>query len=69
MIGKLIKGYKMNDIKDNPYGKYNGNELDYVLEVLDSENMDRKSNPYVNRFEKKFSQIFKSNSSTENLLV
>ena len=29
MIGKLIKGYKMNDIKDNPYGKYNGNELDY----------------------------------------
>jgi|TARA_R110000822_G_scaffold53158_2_gene137186 perosamine synthetase len=63
MIGKLIKVYKMSDIKDNPYGKYNGNELDYVLEVLDSENMDRKSNPYVNRFENKFSQIFKSKYS------
>ena len=53
----------MSDIKDNPYGKYNGNELEYVLEVLDSENMDRKSNPYVNRFENKFSQIFKSKYS------
>ena len=53
----------MSDIKDNPYGKYNGNELDYVLEVLDSENMDRKSNPYVNRFENKFSQIFKKTMS------
>jgi len=63
MIGKLIKVYKMSDIKDNPYGKYNGNELEYVLEVLDSENMDRKSNPYVNRFENKFSQIFKSKYS------
>ena len=39
----------MNDIKNNPYGKYNGNELDYILEVLDSENMDRKYNQYVNR--------------------
>ena len=39
-------------IKDNPYGKYNGNELDYILDVLDSENMDRKSDPYVNRLEK-----------------
>ena len=45
---------KIDYIKDNPYGKYNGNELDYVLDVLDSEDMDRKSNPYVNRFEKKF---------------
>ena len=24
----------MSDIKNNPYGKYNGNELDYILEVL-----------------------------------
>ena len=63
MIGKLIKDYRMNNVKDNPYGKYNGNELDYILEVLDSENMDRKSNPYVNRFEEKFSEVFKSKYS------
>ena len=44
----------MSDIKNNPYGKYNGKELDYILEVLDSENMDRKANPYVNRLEEKF---------------
>ena len=53
----------MNNIKENPHGKYNGNELDYVLEVLDSENMERKSNPYVNRFEKKFSEVFQSKYS------
>jgi perosamine synthetase len=73
MIGKLIKGYRMNNIKDNPYGKYNGKELDYILEVLDSENMNRKVNPYVNRFEKKFSEVFQSkyaiahNSGTSTL--
>ena len=60
MTGKLIKGYRMNNIKDNPYGKYNGKELDYILEVLDSENMDRKANPYVNRFEKKFGEVFQN---------
>ena len=54
---------KIDYIKDNPYGKYNGNELDYVLDVLDSEDMDRKSNPYVNRFEKKFGKVFKSKYS------
>jgi len=73
MTGKLIKGYRMNNIKDNPYGKYNGKELDYILEVLDSENMNRKVNPYVNRFEKKFSEVFQSkyaiahNSGTSTL--
>ena len=53
----------MSDIKNNPYGKYNGNELDYILEVLDSENMERKSNPYVNRLEEKFSEVFQSKYS------
>ena len=24
----------MNDIKNNPYGKYNGNELDYILDQV-----------------------------------
>ena len=53
----------MSNIKSNPYGKYNGNELDYILEVLDSENMERKSNPYVNRLEEKFSEVFQSKYS------
>ena len=53
----------MNNIKDNPYGKYNGKELDYILEVLDSENLDRKANPYVNRLEEKFCEVFKSKYS------
>ena len=57
-IIQLTKG-----VKNNPNGKYNGNELDYILEVLDSENMERKSNPYVNRFEKKFGEVFKSKYS------
>jgi len=57
-IIQLTKG-----VKKNPYGKYNGNEMDYILEVLDSENMERKSNPYVNRFEKKFGKVFKSKYS------
>ena len=53
----------MNNIKENPHGKYNGNELDYILEVLDSENMERKSNPYVNRLEEKFCEVFQSKYS------
>lgn len=53
----------MSDIKNNPYGKYNGKELDYILEVLDSENMDRKANPYVNRLEEKFCEVFQSKYS------
>ena len=49
--------------KNKPYGKYNGKELDYILEDLDSENMDRKANPYVNRLEEKFSEVFQSKYS------
>ena len=46
---------KDNDIKKyegliknifNPYGKFNGNELKYVLEYLDSENPENDSNPW-----------------------
>ena len=48
----------IEEIKNNPYGKFNGNEIDYVLACLDSENMDSKKNPFVQRLEKKFSEIF-----------
>ena len=54
---------KMELIKNNPDGKYNGNELDYILDVLDSENLERKSDPYVNRLEKKSCEVFKSKYS------
>tara|TARA_R100000030_G_scaffold99878_1_gene91712 strand:- start:1341 stop:2504 length:1164 start_codon:yes stop_codon:yes gene_type:complete len=53
----------LRDIKSNPKGKYNGNELDYILDVLDSENQERKANPFVNRFEKEFGKKFKSKYS------
>jgi len=49
---------RIKEIKNNPLGKYNGNEVDYVLEYLDSENVERKNNPFVQRFEKKFCDIF-----------
>jgi perosamine synthetase len=58
---------------DNLYNKYNGNELNYILDILDSENVERKANPYVNRFEDKFASIFQSkyaiahNSGTSTL--
>ena len=64
---------KIDNIKNNIRSKYNGNEVDYILEVLDSENLERKSNPFVNRFEEKFSNIFQSkyaiahNSGTSTL--
>ena len=41
----------MKDHK-NPYGKYNGNEADYALRFLDSENPDNGKFPWVQEFEK-----------------
>ena len=38
----------------NPYGKYNGNEAEYVLRALDTENPENKSFPWVQRFEETF---------------
>ncbi|MDA8382267.1 MAG: DegT/DnrJ/EryC1/StrS family aminotransferase [Betaproteobacteria bacterium] len=38
----------------NPFGKYNGNEADYVLRALDSEDPENKSSPWVQRFEEAF---------------
>ncbi len=45
----------------NPYGKWIGNELRYVTEVLDSENKENKKNPWVNRFETAFAKRFGMN--------
>ncbi|HCJ65790.1 MAG TPA: histidine kinase [Elusimicrobia bacterium] len=48
----------MKNLKLNPYAKYNGNESEYVLQVLDSENTENKKNPWVKRFEKAFAEKF-----------
>ena len=46
----------INKLAENPYGKHIGNELKYVTDVLDSENRESRSNPYVGRLEDKFSK-------------
>ena len=38
----------------NPYGKYNGNETNYVLKALDSESQDGGDYPWVTKFEEAF---------------
>jgi len=43
-------------VKDNPAGKYIGNEANYVLEALDSENRENKDSPWTSRFEDAFSR-------------
>lgn len=40
----------------NPFGKFNGNEADYVLRALDSENPENKERPWVQRFEEAFAE-------------
>ena len=45
---------KINEILNNPNGKHIGNEITYVLDVLNSENRESRSNPYVGRLEKEF---------------
>ena len=47
----------MKNLRLDPYGKYNGNEVDYVLECLDSENLNNKKKPWVYRFESEFCQV------------
>jgi perosamine synthetase len=48
----------MSDPTTNPFGKYNGNESKYVLEMLDSENPGNKKLPWVNRFEAAFAEKY-----------
>ena len=48
----------MIDLSKDPNGKYNGNEADYVLRCLNSEDTENKKNPWVKRFEKAFALAF-----------
>ena len=63
---KILKIYKAKN-------KYNGNELKYVLKVLDSEDQDRKEIPFVQRLENLTTDVLKSkyaiahNSGTSTL--
>ena len=47
----------MVDLKKDPYGKYNGNELEYVSQVLNSDNRKDNEIPWTQRFEKKFCEV------------
>lgn len=38
----------------HPFGKFNGNEAEYVLRALDTENPENKAFPWVQRFEEAF---------------
>src|SRR3954463_3653419 len=46
----------MNTSVKDPFGKFNGNEADYVLRALDSENPENKERPWVQRFEEAFAE-------------
>ena len=47
----------MADLTKNPYGKYNGKEMEYVLQVLDSDNPVNKEKPWTQRFEEEFCKV------------
>jgi perosamine synthetase len=53
MPGPDLYSKMISDVK-NPSGKYNGNEVEYVLRALDTENPDHKAFPWVARFEEAF---------------
>lgn len=40
----------------SPFGKFNGNEAEYVLRALDSENPENRERPWVQRFEEAFAE-------------
>lgn len=40
----------------SPFGKYNGNEAEYVMRAIDTEGSDSKSFPWVQRFEEAFAE-------------
>lgn len=44
----------MNIKAKHPFGKFNGNEVEYLLRVLDTEDPASKSFPWVQRFEEAF---------------
>lgn len=39
-----------------PFGKYNGNEAEYVLRALNSEDAENRERPWVQRFEEAFAE-------------
>jgi perosamine synthetase len=47
----------MIDLTKNPYGKYNGKEMEYVLQMLDPENNDVNQMSWPQRFEEKFCDV------------
>lgn len=64
---KLIDNIKRQE------AKFNGNEIEYVLRVLDTENPENKAFPWVQKFEEQFAAKFKTkyaiavNSGTSGL--
>ncbi len=66
-ISKLVENIKRQD------AKFNGNEIEYVLRVLDTENPEHKAFPWVQRFEEAFAAKFNTkyaiavNSGTSGL--
>ena len=44
----------MNAKVKHPFGKFNGNEAEYVLRALDTEDPESKAFPWVQRFEEEF---------------
>jgi perosamine synthetase len=64
---KLIDNIKRKE------AKFNGNEIEYVLRVLDTENPENKAFPWVQKFEEQFAAKFKTkyaiavNSGTSGL--
>ena len=53
----------MNANPENPYGKYNGKEHEYVLKALDTENGEFGDFPWVTEFEDKFCDLSGANYS------
>ena len=47
----------MVDLTKNLYGKYNGKEMEYVLQALDSNNPANKKTPWTQRFEEEFCRV------------
>jgi len=47
----------MIDLTKNPYGKYNGKEMDYVLQMLDADNPKNKEKSWNLRFEEEFCRV------------
>jgi len=47
----------MRDLTKDPYGKFNGKEMEYVLTVLDSSDSEGNETPWVQRLESEFAKV------------